>query len=97
MSFFGMGRPQPTSEQKIAAVETEMELVADMLNRLTKACRAKCIPKDYREGEINKGEGVCLDRCAAKYFDVHMKMSEEMQKEQQRQQGGAGASGLKFS
>jgi hypothetical protein len=35
----------------------------------------KCIPKEYREGELNKGEGVCIDRCAAKFFDVQMKIS----------------------
>lgn len=33
MSFFGMGRPQPTSEQKIAAVEGEMRMMADTYNR----------------------------------------------------------------
>jgi import inner membrane translocase subunit TIM10 len=33
MSFLGMGRPQPTSEQKIAAVESEMRMMADTYNR----------------------------------------------------------------
>jgi hypothetical protein len=34
MSFlFGGGRPQPTSEQKIAAAEAEVEMVSDMFNR----------------------------------------------------------------
>lgn len=33
MSFFGLGRPQPTSAEKIAAVEQEMKLMADMHNR----------------------------------------------------------------
>lgn len=33
MSFLGMGRPQPTSEQKIAAVEGEMRMMADTYNR----------------------------------------------------------------
>jgi mitochondrial import inner membrane translocase subunit TIM10 len=33
MSFMGMGRPQPTSEQKIAAVEGEMRMMADTFNR----------------------------------------------------------------
>lgn len=33
MSFFGLGRPQPTSAEKIAAVEAEMKLLADMHNR----------------------------------------------------------------
>lgn len=33
MSFFGMGRPQPSSAEKIAAVEQNMKLMADMHNR----------------------------------------------------------------
>jgi len=34
MSFlFGGGRPQPTSAEKIAAAETEVEMVSDMFNR----------------------------------------------------------------
>ncbi|KAH7156383.1 Tim10/DDP family zinc finger-domain-containing protein [Dactylonectria macrodidyma] len=89
MSFLGMGRPQPTSEQKIAAVEGEMRMMADTYNRLQKACQAKCIPTDYREGELNKGESVCLDRCTAKFLDTSMKVSEIMQ--QQGQALGAGA------
>lgn len=57
-------------------------------------CQQKCIPADYREGELNKGESVCLDRCAAKFFDVHMKVSDIMQNEQARQMGGgAGGAG----
>ncbi|KAJ2970915.1 hypothetical protein NQ176_g7953 [Zarea fungicola] len=88
MSFLGMG---PTSEQKIAAVEGEMRMMADTYNRLQKACQKKCIPTDYREGELNKGESVCLDRCTAKYLDTSMKVSEIMQ--QQGAQQGAGAGG----
>lgn len=35
MSFFGMGggRPQPSSAERIAAAEAEIELVSDMFNR----------------------------------------------------------------
>lgn len=56
---------------------------------MTKACTSKCIGQDYREGELNKGEAVCLDRCAAKFFDTHMKISELMQKESQERGGGS--------
>lgn len=56
-------------------------------------CQSKCIPNDYREGELNKGESVCLDRCAAKFFDVHMKVSDIMTNEQARQQAGGGGWG----
>jgi hypothetical protein len=36
MSFLGIGRQQPTSEQKIAAVEGEMRMMADTYNRYVK-------------------------------------------------------------
>jgi len=55
----------------------------------------KCIPKEYREGEINKGEGVCIDRCASKFFDVQMKVSELLQA-QAAERGGGGAGGSIF-
>lgn len=77
MSFLGFGgRPQPSSAEKIAAAEQELEMVTDMFNRLTESCRKKCLPTDYREGDLNKGESVCLDRCVGKFFEVNMKVSE---------------------
>lgn len=33
-SMFGFGRPQPSSAEKIAAAEQEMDLVTDMFNKL---------------------------------------------------------------
>ncbi|KAL5346276.1 hypothetical protein V496_02164 [Pseudogymnoascus sp. VKM F-4515 (FW-2607)] len=92
MSMFGIGRPQPSSAEKIAAAEQEMDLVTDMFAKLSRACMKKCIPNDYREGELNKGEGVCIDRCAAKFFDVQMKVSEILQAEAQAK-GAGGAQG----
>lgn len=47
--------------------------------RVTTLCSAKCIPNDYRESDLNKGESVCLDRCVAKFFECNMKISEKMQ------------------
>jgi import inner membrane translocase subunit TIM10 len=128
MSFlFGGGRPQPSSEQKIAAAENEVEMVSDMFQRydctrptasclsrfstretaggfgrgiltpgyrLTTSCLKKCIPADYREAELNKGESVCLDRCVAKFFEVNMKVSEKMQGEAASRQGGGGGGGM---
>jgi len=79
--FFGGGRPQPTSAEKIAAAEQEMDAMAAMISKLTSTCLKKCIPPTYREGEINKAEGVCIDRCTAKFFEVQVKMSELMQQE----------------
>lgn len=33
MSMFGMGRPQPSSAEKVAAAEQEMEMIADMFSK----------------------------------------------------------------
>lgn len=62
--------------------------------RLQQACMKKCIPREYREGEINKGEGVCIDRCTSKFFDVQMKVSELLQAEAQAK--GASGGGMGF-
>ena len=123
MSFlFGGGRPQPSSAEKIAAAEAEIEMVSDMFNRyvlvyectipcpyfckslskradlilrLTQSCAKKCIPADYREADLNKGESVCLDRCVSKFFEVNMKVSEKMQNDAAGRQG-MGAGGMGF-
>ncbi|KAF2839235.1 putative mitochondrial intermembrane space translocase subunit Tim10 [Patellaria atrata CBS 101060] len=90
-SLFGR-RPQPSSAEKIAAAEAEIDLVSDMFNRLVQSCTKKCIPSDYRESDLNKGESVCLDRCVAKFFEVNVKVSEKMQG--QAAAGGAGGGGM---
>ncbi|ESA44226.1 mitochondrial import inner membrane translocase subunit tim-10 [Neurospora crassa] len=86
--MFGLGRPQPTSAEKIAAVENELKVVAEMHSRMVKICTLKCIDKSYREGDLSKGESVCLDRCAAKFFETHQKISDQLQKETQARGGG---------
>ncbi|KAM3425031.1 Mitochondrial import inner membrane translocase subunit [Cercospora zeina] len=91
MSFLGFGgRPQPSSAEKIAAAEAEIEMVGNMFNQLVETCTKKCIPNNYREGDLNKGESVCLDRCVAKFFEVNIKVSEKMQGEAQSRQSGGG-------
>jgi hypothetical protein len=81
MSFLGFGgAPQISSEQKIAAAEAELDMVTDMFNRLVDNCHQKCISKSYSEGDINKNESLCVDRCVAKYFAVNVQVGENMQK-----------------
>ncbi|KAL9128231.1 MAG: hypothetical protein Q9217_003047 [Psora testacea] len=100
MSFLFGAKPQLSSAEKIANAETEVEMVSDMFNRpsltsrsLQQSCTAKCIPPEYREGDLNKGESVCLDRCVSKFFEVNMKVSEKMQGEAAMRQGGTGGGG----
>ncbi|OCK85565.1 hypothetical protein K432DRAFT_249329, partial [Lepidopterella palustris CBS 459.81] len=90
MSFLFGGRPQISSEQKIAQAEAEIDMVSDMFSRLVQSCSKKCIDKDYREADLNKGESVCLDRCVSKFFEVNVKVSEKMQGEAQQNKGGGG-------
>lgn len=46
--------------------------------RLTNACQQKCIATKYKEAELTKGESVCLDRCVAKYLDVHERIGKKL-------------------
>ncbi|XP_022198598.1 mitochondrial import inner membrane translocase subunit Tim10 [Nilaparvata lugens] len=58
--------------------ELEIEMMADLYNRMTAACHKKCIPPKYKEAELGKGESVCLDRCVAKYLDVHERVGKKL-------------------
>ncbi len=62
-------------------------------NRLVQSCTKKCIPTDYREADLNKGESVCLDRCVSKMFEVNLKVSEKMQEVSGQRAGAAGGGG----
>ncbi|CAG9116223.1 protein transporter tim10 [Plutella xylostella] len=58
--------------------ELEIDMMSDMYNRLVSACHRKCIPIKYHETELGKGEAVCLDRCVAKYLDVHERIGKKL-------------------
>lgn len=58
--------------------ELEMEMMSDMYRRMTSACQQKCISTRYNEGDLTKGEAVCLDRCVAKYLEVHEKLGKRL-------------------
>ena len=46
--------------------------------RLSRACHKKCIPPKYHEGELTKGEAICLDRCVAKFMEVHDRIGKKL-------------------
>ena len=56
-----------------------------------RSCHAKCISTRYAEGDLNKGESVCIDRCVAKFFEVNKKVGEKMQAVGAAAGGGPGA------
>ena len=58
------------------AVDALFRLVYSLHHR---SCHAKCISTRYAEGDLNKGESVCIDRCVAKFFEVNKKVGEKLQ------------------
>lgn len=60
------------------------EIALTNSNRLVTSCHQKCIQPNpqshrYAEGELLKGEAVCIDRCTAKFFEVNKVVGERMQ------------------
>ncbi|KAG2080693.1 Tim10/DDP family zinc finger-domain-containing protein [Suillus cothurnatus] len=82
MSFLGRGGPSPAggvNHERIEMAVNEIDMVSDVFNRIVSSCHAKCISPRYAEGDLNKGESVCIDRCVAKFFEVNKKVGEKMQ------------------
>ncbi|GAA93372.1 uncharacterized protein L969DRAFT_96786 [Mixia osmundae IAM 14324] len=94
MSLFGGGRAQSAAQmsaEKMEAAVTEIEMVADIFNRIVSSCHGKCIGTRYNDSQLNKAEGVCIDRCVAKFFAVNEAVGKRMQQAQGQQQA-AGSS-----
>ncbi|KAG8932262.1 protein transporter tim10 [Tulasnella sp. 419] len=86
MSLFGLGGGSPSgsgvgqmNSQSIDIAVAEVEMISDVFNRIVSSCHAKCISPRYAEGDLTKGESVCVDRCVAKFFEVNKKVGERMQ------------------
>ncbi|KAF8168322.1 Tim10/DDP family zinc finger-domain-containing protein [Crassisporium funariophilum] len=85
MSFLrGGGNPAPSGGVNIDKIEmaiTELDTVTDFFNRMVQSvsCHAKCISPRYADADLNKGEGVCIDRCVAKFNEVQKKVGEKLQ------------------
>jgi import inner membrane translocase subunit TIM10 len=68
MNFGGVRQQQ--QQQQIQAAELEMDTMMNIYNSIMYTCHAKCISTKYHDADLNKGEGVCTDRCVAKYMEV---------------------------
>lgn len=67
-----------TEQQMKLVAELEMEMMADMYNRMSSTCQKKCIPPKYKESDLSKGETVCIDRCVAKYMEIHDRIGKKL-------------------
>ena len=45
---------------------------------MTNSCHKKCVPPKYHEADLTKGESICIDRCVAKYFDIHDRVGKKL-------------------
>jgi len=73
-----MAAPELSPDAMKFVNELEMEMMVDMYNRMTNACQKKCIPAKYREADLSKGEAVCIDRCVAKYLEIHDRIGKKL-------------------
>lgn len=46
--------------------------------RLATSCQKKCIPPRYHDGDLTKGEAICLDRCVGKFMEIHDKVGKKL-------------------
>jgi len=58
--------------------DLEVEMMSDMYNRLMLTCHDKCISSKYNEADVSKGEAVCLDRCVAKFLEIHDRVGRKL-------------------
>ncbi|KAH9890922.1 Tim10/DDP family zinc finger-domain-containing protein [Cubamyces lactineus] len=81
MSFLGRGSTPAggINQERVDMATQELDMITDIFNRIVSSCHAKCISTRYAEGDLNKGESVCIDRCVAKFFEVNKKVGEKMQ------------------
>lgn len=74
-----MAQINAADQAKIELIQNvEIEMMSDLYNRMTNACHKKCIPPKYHDSELGKGESVCLDRCVAKYLDIHERIGKKL-------------------
>ncbi|KAI0314977.1 Tim10/DDP family zinc finger-domain-containing protein, partial [Amylostereum chailletii] len=81
MSMFGRGTAPAgnVNAERMEMAIQELDMVTDIFNRIVTTCHTKCISTRYAEGDLNKGESVCIDRCVAKFFEANKKVGERLQ------------------
>ncbi|TFY72624.1 hypothetical protein EVG20_g366 [Dentipellis fragilis] len=97
MSMFGRGSSAPSgavNNERIEMAVQELDMVTDVFNRLVSACHNKCISTRYAEGDLTKGESVCIDRCVAKFFEANKKVGERLQSVSANGAPGGGPLGM---
>eukprot|EP00039_Didymoeca_costata_P018583 m.334090 g.334090 ORF g.334090 m.334090 type:complete len:83 (-) comp17285_c0_seq1:148-396(-) len=57
------------------SIEMDTIYMTDLFQRMVASCHTKCIAPKHTDSELTKGEAVCIDRCVAKFNEVHEMVS----------------------
>ncbi|GCE99123.1 TIM22 complex subunit [Zygosaccharomyces mellis] len=58
---------QEVNPERLEIAQIQYDAMNHTFNNILYSCLEKCIPHEgYGEGELNKGEMSCIDRCVAK-------------------------------
>lgn len=68
--FGGGGGASDGPSAAVLQLEQQIEMMDMVFKRSVQQCSTKCVPPTYKDGELNKGESVCVQRCLNKFFDV---------------------------
>lgn len=71
MQFFNESSQDDVSERRLLDAEYQYDSMKTLLEVLRRRCADKCLPLDYGEGDLGKGETECTKRCVAKFMDAH--------------------------
>lgn len=52
-----------------------------LLRTIRLSCGQKCIPLDYGENDLTKGESECTNRCVAKFMQAHRTIGHHVESE----------------
>lgn len=83
MSFFLGSMSDPSmadvNPEKMELAKFQFDTLSALQNSLFHSCAMKCIPLDYGEEDMNKGEMSCTDRCVAKFMRSYRLLSDYVQ------------------
>ncbi|KIM32979.1 hypothetical protein M408DRAFT_62439 [Serendipita vermifera MAFF 305830] len=75
--------PGGVDHEKIEGAVIELDMMTDVFNRMVATCASKCLSQRYAEGDLTKGESVCIDRCVGKFIEANKVIGEKL-----RESGG---------
>ncbi|KAI8078106.1 Tim10/DDP family zinc finger-domain-containing protein [Gilbertella persicaria] len=75
MSWSGSYAQNFVDPQHLQEAEQQVDI---FMGIVMSACQEKCIPSNYHEPDLNKGEQKCIDRCVAKYMSIQFMLGEKM-------------------